>query len=236
MNSLSRVVNESKSSRLIGLSCWNRSSIFGGKSDSVVTGIGTCGSGSLITCVFLGGTFFYDFFRVFVLSESASRNLVTPLLPIRLDSDEFHLFLTALSVLPGRFFAIADHFPPSFIRRLKINSSSSGVHALFLMSGARWLIHRSLHCLGLRSGNSLNILDHEHGPCFATNSRMISSSSGVNGPLINCGFRCFSHRSCICWTVFLGSLGDNSFHFIPCDITKRCRILSSSTVQFLPIP
>ena len=48
---------------------------------------------------------------------------------------EFQWFLMALSVLPGRSFAISAHLLPKLLCASRIVRSSSSVHGVFLMSG-----------------------------------------------------------------------------------------------------
>lgn len=56
--------------------------------------------------------------------------------------------------------------------------SSSSVHLYFLISGLRWLCHRSLHCFPMRPGRLLAMKLQFLGPCSRT-SLMTSSSSSL---------------------------------------------------------
>lgn len=57
--------------------------------------------------------------------------------------------------------------------------SSSSVHLSLLISGFRWLCHRSLHCFPMRPGSCLAIALQFFAPLPLTSLRTISSSSLV---------------------------------------------------------
>mmetsp|Transcript_3011 Transcript_3011/g.5756 ORF Transcript_3011/g.5756 Transcript_3011/m.5756 type:complete len:237 (+) Transcript_3011:103-813(+) len=58
----------------------------------------------------------------------------------------YQWFLMALSVRPGRSFAISAHLLPTRCWASYMYFSSSSVHGSFLMSGSRWFSHLVLHC------------------------------------------------------------------------------------------
>mmetsp|Transcript_43881 Transcript_43881/g.133651 ORF Transcript_43881/g.133651 Transcript_43881/m.133651 type:complete len:230 (-) Transcript_43881:296-985(-) len=96
--------------------------------------------------------------------------------------DEFQWFLMALSVRPGRCFAISAHlFPRDSWFSIMIRSSSS-IHGFLLMSGLRWLCHLSRHCFPIRPGSSAAIWLHLLAPWAVTSSTTFLSSSSVQGP------------------------------------------------------
>lgn len=103
---------------------------------------------------------------------------------IRFFMVEFQWFLMALSERPGRNFAIsAQRFPMRECRSRRILSSSS-LHAVFFMSGFKWLCQRSRHCLPKRPRRCLAISDQRFGPNFCTSSITLASSSFVHGPFM----------------------------------------------------
>lgn len=59
----------------------------------------------------------------------------------------FQWFLMALSVRPGRCFAISAQRFPYFLCNARIFSSSSCVNAHFLIFGSRWLCHLKINNL-----------------------------------------------------------------------------------------
>ena len=61
-------------------------------------------------------------------------------------SIEFHRFLIALSVRPGKSLTISDQRVPSSATLRMIAASSSADHSDLFTSGLRWLCHRSRHC------------------------------------------------------------------------------------------
>jgi hypothetical protein len=63
-------------------------------------------------------------------------------------------------------------------RRIELALSSSAVHESFLMSGLRWLCHRSRHCLPLRPGRCRAICAHFFVPCLPARSRLGSFPLG----------------------------------------------------------
>ena len=108
--------------------------------------------------------------------------------------DEFQWFLIELSVLPSRYFAISAHlFPLPSWNRNNIHSSSS-VHEFFFIKGFKWLCHLSQHCFPILPGKCSAIAVHFLGPAFSTRSVTSLSSSSVQGPLINLGFKTFCHQ------------------------------------------
>ena len=72
--------------------------------------------------------------------------------------------------------------------------SSSRDHSSRLISGLRWLYHRSRHCFPMRPGSCCAILDHCFAPSWPTSSMILSSSSLVHGPLTSSGLRTFCQR------------------------------------------
>ena len=65
----------------------------------------------------------------------------------RLRMVEFHRFLMALSVRPGRRLLISTQWLPSSMCACSSTRSSSSDQPSFLMFGSSWLCHLSLHCL-----------------------------------------------------------------------------------------
>ena len=65
----------------------------------------------------------------------------------------FQRFLIALSVRPGSKVAISAHLLPWLLCASTRTSSSLRVQPHFLMSGFRWLCHRSRHCFPMRPGS-----------------------------------------------------------------------------------
>ena len=109
-------------------------------------------------------------------------------------SVEFQWFLIALSVLPGNRGAMrAQAFPHAACFSSKI-WSSSGDHSLLLISGLRWLCHRSRHCLPMRPGSCAAINDQRLAPCLPTSVTIATSSSWVHCPLTKSGLRTFCQR------------------------------------------
>ena len=78
---------------------------------------------------------------------------------------------------------MVDHLLPMVLWACRMMSSSSCVHASFLMSGLRWLCHRSLHCLPIRPGRLAAMVLHFFGPYLSTSCTTILSSAFVHGPL-----------------------------------------------------
>jgi hypothetical protein len=81
-----------------------------------------------------------------------------------------HLFLIALSVLPGIILAISAHLLPLTECSSTIIASSSAVHGFLLMSGFRWLYHRSRHCFPRRPVNCRAMNDQLFIPYLLTSS------------------------------------------------------------------
>mmetsp|Transcript_41467 Transcript_41467/g.84780 ORF Transcript_41467/g.84780 Transcript_41467/m.84780 type:complete len:201 (+) Transcript_41467:602-1204(+) len=114
----------------------------------------------------------------------------------------FHLFLIALSVLPGRRRAISAHlFFSRTCASIRIWSSSA-LHASFFTLGSSWLCHRSLICFpflpGISAANDAHAMGFPGMVNFATSFVTISSSSFVHGHLIPA----FANRSFSC-AIFL---------------------------------
>mmetsp|Transcript_6391 Transcript_6391/g.21443 ORF Transcript_6391/g.21443 Transcript_6391/m.21443 type:complete len:217 (+) Transcript_6391:1338-1988(+) len=106
----------------------------------------------------------------------------------------FQWFLIALSVRPTNVFAISAHlFPNVLCAMIKLRSSSRD-HSSRLISGLRWLYHRSRHCLPIRPGSCCAILLHCFAPNSPTSSMILASSSLVQGPFTSSGFSTFCHR------------------------------------------
>mmetsp|Transcript_59439 Transcript_59439/g.140053 ORF Transcript_59439/g.140053 Transcript_59439/m.140053 type:complete len:344 (+) Transcript_59439:547-1578(+) len=83
-------------------------------------------------------------------------------------SVEFQRFLIALSVLPGRSFAIsAQRFSNRPCASIS-SASSSADHLSFLTFGSSWLCHRSRICLPLRPGRWTASADHDLVPKRST--------------------------------------------------------------------
>mmetsp|Transcript_4754 Transcript_4754/g.14192 ORF Transcript_4754/g.14192 Transcript_4754/m.14192 type:complete len:269 (-) Transcript_4754:195-1001(-) len=145
---------------------------------------------------------------------------------------EFHLFLMALSVLPGRSFEISAHLFPCFLCASIRVLSSSMLQGSCLMSGFRWLCHLSLHCLPILPGSFSAITLHFFGPCSLTREMIFLSSSGVHGPLMRSGFSTFCHRWRH-WTSLLSvKYSAIFFQFFPSHCcTALLKISSSSFVQ-----
>jgi len=94
-----------------------------------------------------------------------------------------HLFLMALSVLPGNNLAISIQRDPSVLCARKMMASSCSLHASCLMLGSIWLHHRRRHCFPLLPGTACAIQDHLFGPRHCTALKSISSSSADQGQL-----------------------------------------------------
>ena len=100
--------------------------------------------------------------------------------------EEFQWFLMELSVRPGRYLAIsAQRLPKVLWARNKIHSSCS-LQSYFLISGFKWLCHRSLHCLPILPilnhflpGRFSEIVVHFCAPYFWTSLMRYASSSVV---------------------------------------------------------
>mmetsp|Transcript_10202 Transcript_10202/g.42346 ORF Transcript_10202/g.42346 Transcript_10202/m.42346 type:complete len:251 (+) Transcript_10202:1704-2456(+) len=128
---------------------------------------------------------------------------------------EFQWFLMALSVLPGSILAISAHLLPWILWASSRVLSSSSVHPSRLISGLRWLCHRSRHCLPMRPGRSLAIIDHFLAPCSPTRRMIAASSSGVHGPLTRSGLSTFCHLCRHCTSVRSGKNSAIFFQFLP---------------------
>ena len=146
---------------------------------------------------------------------------------------EFQWFLMLLSVLPSRNFAISAHlFPFPSWNKNRIHSSSS-LQAFFLIIGFKWLCHLSQHCFPIRPGRFSAIAVHFQGPAFSTSIMTSLSSSSVQGPLINLGFKTFYHLCKHCTSVLPLSSVAIFFQLLPLYFqTASSRSLSSSRVQW----
>mmetsp|Transcript_68447 Transcript_68447/g.152788 ORF Transcript_68447/g.152788 Transcript_68447/m.152788 type:complete len:239 (-) Transcript_68447:105-821(-) len=77
---------------------------------------------------------------------------------------EFHRFLIALSVRPGKLLTISDQRVPSSWTLRTIAASSCAVHSALFTSGDRWLCQRSRHCLPERPFICAPTADHRTLP------------------------------------------------------------------------
>mmetsp|Transcript_138076 Transcript_138076/g.335613 ORF Transcript_138076/g.335613 Transcript_138076/m.335613 type:complete len:222 (+) Transcript_138076:222-887(+) len=127
----------------------------------------------------------------------------------------FQWFLIALSVRPTNVFAISAHlFPYSACATMSFWSSSLD-HSSRLISGLRWLYHRSRHCFPILPGSCCAILLHCFAPSALTSSMILSSSSFVHGPFTSSGLRTFCQR-CRHWTSVRSSkYSAIFFQFLP---------------------
>jgi len=107
----------------------------------------------------------------------------------------------ALSVRPGNDLAISAQRLPFSACAIISWRSSSALHSSRLMSGSRWLYHRSRHCFPIRPGSSLAIFDQRFGPSSVTSWTIFASSSAVHGPLTRSGFSTFCHLCKHCTSV-----------------------------------
>lgn len=92
----------------------------------------------------------------------------------------FQWFLMALSVRPGKSFAILAHWFPTRLCASTMTLSSSSVQAVFFMPGFRWLCHLSRHCLPILPLRCRAMSVHFFGPYLSTNSTTFSSSCNEN--------------------------------------------------------
>ncbi len=118
--------------------------------------------------------------------SSSSKSTSLPIIRSLRFIVEFQWFFIALSVLPGSHLAIRAHLLPTlhsnynyFLCASIIAISYSYVHRSFLMSGFRWLCHRSLHCLPILPGKFFAMKLQFFGPCSPTRRMTSSSSSRV---------------------------------------------------------
>mmetsp|Transcript_46970 Transcript_46970/g.93595 ORF Transcript_46970/g.93595 Transcript_46970/m.93595 type:complete len:215 (+) Transcript_46970:1362-2006(+) len=77
---------------------------------------------------------------------------------------EFHRFLIALSVRPGKHLAISDQRVPWVWTASTIALSSSSDHIFLLTSGDRWLCQRSRHCFPDRPSMAVPMADQRTFP------------------------------------------------------------------------
>mmetsp|Transcript_12370 Transcript_12370/g.55818 ORF Transcript_12370/g.55818 Transcript_12370/m.55818 type:complete len:202 (+) Transcript_12370:1865-2470(+) len=138
----------------------------------------------------------------------------------------------ALSVRPTNVLAISAHLLPNWWCAMMSLRSSSRDHSSRLISGLRWLYHRSRHCFPMRPGSCCAILDHCFAPSWPTSSMILSSSSLVHGPLTSSGLRTFCQRWRHWTSVRSSKYSAIFFQFLPLYCaTARRRMSSSSGVQ-----
>ena len=130
---------------------------------------------------------------------------------------EFHLFLMALSVLPGSRPAMAAHLLPSSACASTMTRSSSSVQASLRMSGLRWLNQRSRHCLPRRPVRCDAMKLHFLTPYLATSWHTSSSSAFIHGPLMRPGLSTFCQRCRHCTSDLDVPNADSAmrFQFLP---------------------
>ena len=119
-------------------------------------------------------------------------------------SAEFQWFFTALSVRPGRYFAMSAHLLLYSTCSSMSLQSSSADHGSLRMSWSRWLCHRSRHCLPVRPGRCAARTDHLRVPWPSMARSRSSSSAGDQAPL-----------TCVGCVVWGGS--------VPGGAPKKCR-------------
>ena len=99
-----------------------------------------------------------------------------------LSSMLLHLFLIALSVLPGRCLRISAHLFPSFLCASISILSSSSLQGSFLIAGSKWKCHLFQHWSRVLCGN-FSLANRAQPPFFnlfcETHSTSIASSSAV---------------------------------------------------------
>jgi len=91
----------------------------------------------------------------------------------------FQWFFTAFSVLPGIAAAMSAHRLPIDLCASTRSFSSCSLHAPRLMSGLKWLFHRSRHCLPVRPGKQPATALHFLFPCVFTRLVKVTSSVWV---------------------------------------------------------
>jgi hypothetical protein len=94
-------------------------------------------------------------------------------------SVEFQWFLTALSVRPGRSFAMTAHLLPCAACALIMTASSHWEKGSFLTSGFSWLHQRRRHDLPERPRMPAAMTDQFLGPYSSISRRSRSSSCAV---------------------------------------------------------
>mmetsp|Transcript_23675 Transcript_23675/g.80704 ORF Transcript_23675/g.80704 Transcript_23675/m.80704 type:complete len:285 (-) Transcript_23675:136-990(-) len=141
----------------------------------------------------------------------------------------FQWFLMALSVRPTNSFAMSAHLLPYLRCASSSLASSTPLHPSRLMSGLRWLCHRSRHCLPMRPGSCWAIFDHCFGPSSFTSWMIFSSSSAVHGPLTRSGFSTFCQRCRHCTSVRSWKNSAIFFQFLPLYRATALRSTSSSS-------
>lgn len=96
---------------------------------------------------------------------------------------ELNLFFIVLSVLPGMYFAMCDHFFPCLRKRFISLLSSSKVHLFLTILGSKWLCHLSRHYFPIRPGKNDAMKFQPLAPCSMTWYFRSSSSFSVQVPL-----------------------------------------------------
>mmetsp|Transcript_8411 Transcript_8411/g.7536 ORF Transcript_8411/g.7536 Transcript_8411/m.7536 type:complete len:232 (-) Transcript_8411:249-944(-) len=148
---------------------------------------------------------------------------------------EFHLFLIALSVLPGNSLAISAHLLPLTLCSSIIILSSSSVHGDLLISGFKWLYHLSRHCFPNRPFSCRAMNDQLFTPYDATKLTTQSSSSCVHGPFIRPGRKTFCHLCRHCTSVLASNKFEIFFQFLPPFFSTASRNISSSSTVHFPL-
>jgi len=116
-------------------------------------------------------------------SSSSSQSSEAQVLGTYFFSFELKRFLIALSVRPGRLFAISHHLLPWSLCIWRMIRSSSNDHFSLRMLGSRWLCHLSRHYFPILPGRAAAMVLQFLAPCSWTMDLRISSSSLVQGPL-----------------------------------------------------
>ena len=83
----------------------------------------------------------------------------------------FQWFLMALSVRPTKVLAISAQRLPNWWCAMMSLRSSAVLHSSRLMSGFRWLYHRSRHCLPMRPAS--RAAHHSHFQLNSCNSQAV---------------------------------------------------------------
>ena len=107
---------------------------------------------------------------------------------------ELKRFFTEFSVRPVRSSAMSCHLGPCILWASNMSLSSSTVHCPFLLLGSNTFTQRSLHYLPLLVATNLLHYVHRFAPNFETQSRRLSSSASVQGPLVIPGRRILFQR------------------------------------------
>ena len=90
----------------------------------------------------------FSFWLSFLLRFGCSINLTifSSKSPFRIFILQFHWFFIVLSVLPGKYFEMEDHFfPKAFTHKARIQYSWIS-HSFLFTPSLKWLCHLSLHC------------------------------------------------------------------------------------------